>query len=288
MQNLENLLSQSADQNLVKGEWFNIRWTPDIATGEKLNIGVGFLEGGRVHSRLLSYFERIKCLYGERGIYHLELTTSIVGESLRQNNKESPIPQVSFDPSGFAQGYSVDEILTNLFEQTVPLQKKIRQNTGGNRFSSFNTEKLYTCLLDELRIKAALQFERFVPVNSSIHIDDESGHHELFVPFRDGIDLVGGLASTVYSNVQTIELNLLKAARDVEAAIKLGRGHNASVFILMPGDELDKLKSDQIISVENTLDRFDWHMKKQGIAVEGHTSVSGLADEICKWAGVAA
>ncbi|WP_439836022.1 hypothetical protein [Aeromonas caviae] len=87
MNNLEKLLGQSTDRNLVKGEWFNIRWTPDLATGEKLNIGVGFVEQGRVHSRLLSYFERVKCLYGERGIYHAELVTSIVGESLRQNKK---------------------------------------------------------------------------------------------------------------------------------------------------------------------------------------------------------
>lgn len=124
MNNLEKLLGQNTERSLVKGEWFNIRWTPDIATGEKLNIGVGFVENGRVHSRLLSYFERVKCLYGERGIYHAELVTSIVGESLRQNKKSSPIPQITYDNSGYAQGFSVDEVLSSLFEQTVPLQKK--------------------------------------------------------------------------------------------------------------------------------------------------------------------
>lgn len=124
MNNLEKLLGQSTDRNLIKGQWFNIRWTPDLATGEKLNIGVGFVEDGRVHSRLLSYFERVKCLYGERGIYHVELVTSIVGESLRQNKKVSPIPQITYDNSGYAQGFSIDEILTSLFEQTVHLQKK--------------------------------------------------------------------------------------------------------------------------------------------------------------------
>lgn len=287
MNNLEKLLGQSTEKNLVKGEWFNIRWTPDLATGEKLNIGVGFVEGGRVHSRLLSYFERIKCLYGERGIYHAELVTSIVGESLRQNSKASPIPQISYNNSGYAQGFSVDEILTSLFEQTVPLQKKIRVPSNTKRFNSINTDKLYTCLVDELKVKAALQFEEFVPADSSLFINDSLGSHELFVPFRDNKTLVGGLASSVYSNVQRIELNLLKAARDVEAAIKLGKGNKASVFILKPGDEIDKLSSEQIISIENTLDKFDWHMNKQGISVGSHTSVSGLAEEICSWANVA-
>ncbi|MUK79070.1 hypothetical protein GNP84_19520 [Aliivibrio fischeri] len=288
MHNLEKLLGQNAEKNLVKGEWFNIRWTPDLATGEKLNIGVGFIEGGRVHSRLLSYFERVKCLYGERGIYHAELVTSIVGESLRQNKKQTPIPQISYDNSGFAQGYSVDEVLTSLFEQTVPLQKKVRISSNAKRFNSLNTDKLYTCLVDELKIKASLQFEEFVPPDSSILIHDHSGTHELFVPFRDNSNLVGGLASSVYSNVQRIELNLLKAARDVEAAMKLGKGNKASVFILKPGDELNKLNKEQIITIENTLDKFDWHMNKQGISVGSHTSIGGLADEICSWANIAA
>ncbi len=175
----------------------------------------------------------------------------------------------------------------SLFEQTVPLQKKIRVPGNTKRFNSVNTDKLYTCLVDELKIKAALQFEEFVPADSSIFIEDDLGAHELFVPFRDNKNLVGGLASTVYSNVQRIELNLLKAARDVESAVKLGKGNKASVFILMPGDEVEKLNKEQIISIENTLDKFDWHMNKQGISVGGHTSVSGLADEICSWANVA-
>lgn len=287
MNNLEKLLGQSTDRNLIKGQWFNIRWTPDLATGEKLNIGVGFVEDGRVHSRLLSYFERVKCLYGERGIYHVELVTSIVGESLRQNKKVSPIPQVTYDNSGYAQGFSIDEILTGLFEQTVHLQKKIRVSGNEKRFNSINTDKLYTSLVDELRIKAALQFEEFVPAESSIFINDSFGSHELFVPFRDNKILVGGLASAVYSSVQRIELNLLKAARDVEAAVKLGKGTKASVFILMPGDEVEKLSKEQVISIDNSLDKFRWHMNKQGISVGGHTSVSGLADEICSWANVA-
>jgi hypothetical protein len=288
MRELEKLLGQQTQKNLVKGEWFNIRWSPDLATGEKLNIGVGFIEGERVHSRLLSYFERVRCLYGDRGIYHAELVTSIVGESLRQNRKLSPIPQISYDKSGYAQGLSIDEILTSLFEQTVPLQNKIRTTSSSKRFHSINTDKLYTCLVDELKVKAALQFEEFVPQDSSLIIRDDSGSQELFIPFRDNKNLVGGLASTVYSNVQRVELNLLKAARDVEAAIKLGKGNNASIFILKPGNDIETLEREQIDSIESALDKFDWYMNKQGIAVGSHTTISGLADEICSWANVAA
>ncbi|GJA11963.1 hypothetical protein KAM334_32740 [Aeromonas caviae] len=55
----------------------------------------------------------------------------------------------------------------------------------------------------------------------------------------------------------------------------------------MPGDEVESLNNEQVISIENALDKFNWHMNKQGISVGGHTSISGLADEICSWANVA-
>lgn len=284
MDALKNLLSQNNSSITVKGEWFSIRWTPDVAAGEIINIGVAFVENGRVHSRLLNYFERIECLYGDRGIYHAELVISIVAESLKKNNKDSPIPQISYQNRGYAQGSSIDEVLSSLFKQTVPIAKKIRITNSKERFNSLSTDKLYIKLLDELKILSGLDFERFTPPNSSIRIQDSTGSHDLFIPFRDEIKLVGGLASTVYSNPATIELNLLKAARDVESAIRLGFGKKPAVFLLKPGDELDKLESEQIISIENVLDKFDWHMTKQKITIGSHTTISGLAQEITEWA----
>lgn len=288
MDSLEELLNQELTTPSVKGEWFSICWAPDQATQDLLTIGVGFVENGRVHSRVLNYFERIKCFYGEKSVYHVELITSIVKESLRQNNKDAPIPQISYVKKGFAQGNTLEEILDSLYSQTVALAKKVRENSNKkSRFASINTDKLYTCLLDELKIISGLEYDRFTPAESSIIVNDKSGQHELFVPFRDGFELVGGLASAVYANTSTIELSLLKAARDVDAAMKLGKGTNSSIFILKPGDELNKLPPAQTTLIENVMDKFDWHMTKQGIKVESHTSYSGLAEEIYKWAKVA-
>jgi hypothetical protein len=287
MDALEKLLRTQQEASLIRGEWFVVRWTPDIATGETLNIGVGFVEAGRTHFRLLDYFERISCFYGERAIYQAELVTTIVGESLRQNVAQSPIAQVIYQPKGYAQGLSINEILSNLFEHTVSLAKKVKEQKSKDRFSGITTEKLYTCLVDELKKIAGIDYEQFTPPNSSISYDDVSGSHELYIPFRDGASLLGGLASTVYSNVSTIELNLLKAARDVETALKLGKGKRPCVFLLKPGSQIDTLKPEQVSSIESILDKFDWHMTKQGIAVGSHMEISGLAQEIFEWSKVA-
>jgi len=284
MESLEKLLNQESNTPSVKGEWFSICWKPDAGTQDLLTIGVGFVENGRVHSRVLDYFERIKCLYADKGVYHAELVTSIVKESLRQNVKTAPIPQITYTQKGFAQGFTIEEVVSSLFEQTVALAKKIRQrDKSKERFSSINTEKLYTCLLDELKVISGIEYDNFTPPDSSIVV----GQHELFIPFRDGKNLVGGLASAVYSNTSTIELSLLKAARDVEAAVKLGKGKNSSIFILKPGNELNKVSQEQTILIDNIMDKFDWHMKKQGIKVGSHTTFNGLAEEIYDWAKVA-
>lgn len=42
MINFDSILSEHSHQPVVKGEWFTIQWCPDIATGEKLNIGICF------------------------------------------------------------------------------------------------------------------------------------------------------------------------------------------------------------------------------------------------------
>lgn len=286
MNRLSDLIKSSKSDKLVKGQWFNIRWIPDLATGEKLNIGVIFKTQNQIHFQVLSYFDRIKCLYGEQGARQATLVVSIVNESLRLKRSNSPIAQIIYEGGGYAQGSSVDEIVSSLFDQTVPLQKKIREVVGTERFNSVTLDKLYESIVGELKIKAALDFNRFVPSNSSIELKQDN--QRLYVPFRDGRHLIGGLASCVYSNTQTIELNLLKAARDVESAFKLGKGTKPAVFILKPGDELNKLKQEQVISIENTLDRFDWHMTKHGLVVRSHTEVAGLADEVIDWASDAA
>lgn len=286
MDKLNELIQTSNSDNLIKGKWFNIRWVPDLATGEKLNIGVVFKTQERIYFQVLSYFERIKCLYGEQGVHQASLVASIVVESLRLNSANPPIEQIIYEGGGYAQGSSIDEVVSSLFNQTVPLQKKIRETASTERFNSITVDKLYDCIVDELKTKAALDFNRIVPPNSSIEL--QSDNQKLYVPFRDGRQLIGGLASTVYSNVQTIELNLLKAARDVESALKLGKGTKPAVFILKPGSELSKLKKEQVISIENTLDRFDWHMTKHGLVVRSHTEIHGLADEVLDWAGIAA
>lgn len=286
MKALEELLHENEADAPVKGEWFNIRWIPDFSTGERLNVGVGFISEGRVYTRLLNYFERIKCLYSSDAIYHIQFLSDIIKECTDNNIFESPTSQIIYDQKGYAQGASIDEVLSNLFDQTITLARKVREPKK-RAFASISNDKLYTCLIDELKTIAGLSYESFVPENPSLIIDDGNSKHNLYIPFRNNNETLGGLASTVYSNAMTIELNLLIAARDVETALKLNKGKNAYVFILKPSDELNNLPEEQVNLIETKLDKFDWYMGKQEIKVSSHVTIPGLAEEIYNWSRVA-
>lgn len=275
-------MDRGQDSNVV-GEWFNIRWMPDVATGEIVNIGVGFSSNGRVYTKLLDYYERVKCLYGEAGAFHASFVIDVVVESTRKNQFEAPIPQVIYDHKGFAQGASVDIVLGTLFDQTVTLAKKVTEPKKKS-YQTISIDQLYVKLVDYLKPAAGLDFNAFVPEQPSLQVKDDSGSHELYIPFRDGEKLLGGLASAAYADPRTIELNLLKAGRDVETAMKFGRGTKPAVFVLKPGEELGKAGSQLAHRVDEKLDKFDWYMGKQGIKVNSHVTVSGLGEEICEWA----
>lgn len=279
---LFELLEEAQSKAAVQGEWFSVQWCPDLATGERLNIGVGFVHENRVHTKLLERFERIKCLYDEQGVSQVRLIISFVEEAVQQSHTISPFSQVCYEQKGFAQGESVSEILNNLYSQTVPLGQKPRIRAKNKTFSSVSRQQLHTELLDNLRLLWDIDFDQFVPEDSYIRSGDG---HDLFIPFRDGAERLAGLASAVSPNPQTVELNLLSAAVEVESAKGLKHVNKPALFILKPDDEqLSMLENDKADRIDGLLERFDWMMNKQGIQVGSHVTTSGLAEEIVQWA----
>ncbi|OQX34043.1 MAG: hypothetical protein B0D91_13170 [Oceanospirillales bacterium LUC14_002_19_P2] len=286
METLSQLLQANPSSASVTGEWFCISWLPDLATGERLNIGVAFQTEERLYCKMLDYFERLKCLYGEGAIYHVQLISDVINEMVGRNQTDALFPQVMFERKGFAQGEAVTEILSGLYDDTVTLATRIRKKRE-RVFNSISNATLYTSLVDELKHRAGLDFNRFVPSSPTIAIDDDNGSRSLYVPFRTESNCIGGLASAVYASSTTVELNLLKAARDVETAQRIRGGDNPSVFILKPGDELKHLPREQADQIEDKLDKFDWYMSQQGIYLGSHVEVGGLAEEIQHWANAA-
>ena len=110
----------------VRAKWFNIRYIPDLATGEVLNIGVGLIDAsGRVHAKLLTDFARLHCLYGARlDPEGLQFFMDLLRESLSWPDVPpcSPSPNFVFSELKYAAGDSVEAILNDFYAMTVSLE----------------------------------------------------------------------------------------------------------------------------------------------------------------------
>lgn len=106
----------------MTGRWLNIRICPDLALGELLNVGVGFVDSysEKIHIRLVDRFDRFRLLYGEEFEHELRMMLRILGSTDLEDNREPPFPNIRFSELKFAAGNSVEEILDRLFEVTVP------------------------------------------------------------------------------------------------------------------------------------------------------------------------
>ncbi len=281
MNDLDKLLLDCQKRNHTEGNWFIVQWTPDLASDEKLNIGVGItLKNGDVSIRMLDYFERIKCLYDQKMIFNVQLACEVSREViLKEQSVAAKIgPQISICDKGFAQGQNIDEVLSELYKTAIPLGRKIRKKVE-SRFSSISRDVTYNKLKDILKEKMGMKFQEHVPENPYQTVVDGNVSHSLYLPYRKD-KAVATLSSGAYSDSNRVKCNLYDGYRDIDVAHGLPDVKSSAIFILLPGDEL---KKDQRLLVENELDTFSWYMKKRNVYIGSHISIDSLGDEISNW-----
>lgn len=129
MLSLDNLneASTPAPKPAVTGKWFEIRLTPDLVSGELLNIGVGFIQARTrlFFFKLLDSAAPFGCLYGPKGREQFGFLLNTVRESLASQGPISSIsPHISYGQPRHAQGASVEAILDSLYQTVVTLGRR--------------------------------------------------------------------------------------------------------------------------------------------------------------------
>lgn len=283
---LDNLLRQSTQKSLpdlnVKGEWSVIQWTPDHAAGEKYNIGVAFRDfnSQEISVSMLDYFERIKCLYDEAMIFHVQLACDVAREMLlRRHSIDKPIgSNISFQQRGFAQGEDTAQLLSQLYKTAVPLARKIRVS-GARAFTTRSRDHVHSALRDNLKHRPDFDFRHYAPVDPYHYIQDGLVSHRLYLPFRKD-NAVATLASAAYVEPQRVKCNLYDGWRDLDVAKTNMDIKESAIFFLLPGDGLKRTQKD---SIDNEIDTFVWHMKKTGVHLGYQTDLDKLSDEVEEW-----
>jgi hypothetical protein len=277
MDRLDQILANKRASPSVQGEWYAIQWTPDISSKETLNIGVAYKDSlGEVSVKMLDYYERIACLYSKDMIFQLELACE-VSRSLILNNGivDNLTHQIKCENRGFAQGKNSSDVLDQLYNSVITLGKRVR-SLQPRSFSSISRDSLYNNLKNLLKQNLDLDYAKHVPENPYEIIANQ---HEIYLPYRKH-DGVATLATAAYSDVQRVKCNLFEGYRDLDVATQYHRPKNSAIFLLLPGDGLNKDKQNEI---DNELDKFTWHLNQHNIKVNSHISQESLAEDISNW-----
>lgn len=283
MIDFSTIIEEHSNKPGVSGEWFTIQWTPDMAAGERLNIGVIFKESsGSSFVQVLDYFERIKCLYSQSAVFHLALACEVAKEAALSNSysAHTTFSGLNFVANGFAQGDSADDIVSSLFLNVVPLAIK-HTKAREKAYYPVSRERLYNIM--DGHLKKNLEYDEYfkmVEPTSIKRVTLGAQVHTLYLPYKAG-NSIGTIASAAYSDENTAKCHLYDAQRDVSLAIgNFKEFKSGAIFILSPNNDLKVEKRDQ---VDLEIDKFCWYLKTLSIFTEVDSSPNSLADKAAHW-----
>lgn len=283
MINFDSILNEHSHQPIVHGEWFTIQWCPDVATGEQLNIGVFFRDSfGGAFIQTLEYFDRITCLYSQGMIFHLKLACEVAKEIVLSGSEliENKYYNLTFRNNGYAQGESVDDIVSSLFSNVVPLSTTIAKKRE-RAYSPISRDRLYNIM--DGYLKKHLEYEEYFEMRDpsplkKIHLGQQL--QTIYLPYKAKRSL-GTIASAAYADENLAKCHLYDAQRDISLALNnYSEYKKGAIFILSPNNNLKLEKRDQ---VDLEIDRFCWYLKTQAIETEVDSDPDTLSDRAIHW-----
>lgn len=285
----------ATEQQLVKGQWFNIRLCPDLLAGEQINVGVGFVDQhGTVHGRFAEDLSRLQCFYGDRVDldevgFLVDLAASQYDRSSYRHILASPVsPQIILGEPAPASGSDIQSILRDFFDETVPLAiPRGEEKKRTTRFQSSSNEAVRGDVFKWIAKHHARIAHNIIPNSPrfTIRIDDNgtTQEHTVELPIRVPGRAAGSIVSAYCSTTQTAELRILQAAITLNTAIRHLRDEKCGLFILRPGDD-SGLPAGTLARFDDIIDESVWKLRDAGVFVGVETSVADLGTEIINWA----
>ena len=273
----------------VTGHWFNIRLCPDLALGELLNVGVGYVDSAseKIYTRLVDRFDRFRSLYGEGFEDEMRTMLRILESTLGTKAKQPPIPNLRFSELKFAAGNSVEDILDRLYQATVVTSSPSAPGETQSRESSAGNEAVRKFVFDELKRIAGLSADRIISSQPMYTVTENGRAYALDIPLR-GARHLGSVVSARYKTIQPVEANLLRATVDLETASRVFKQDQLGLFVVRPAPDPIAYPQERLTQIDNIIDQIGWKLHKQGVYVGVDDAPAALAEEIAEWADVRA
>jgi hypothetical protein len=253
------------------GMIFVIRCTPDIFTGERINVGVCAIDAqGKRKGKVVTEPMRLQCLYGDQAINVLLLAQAALEAA--EIGAPSPSPQITFDdPSPYFNSTLVQAV-ENTFADQVTVALPHRDNPLREEMPD---EVAQAKVANAVKDRIGLDFE-LLANTPQVVINTERGPRTMTIPLqpRNG---VGTIRSAFY-NPNTLRTHLLDSVLDLECAARFRQKRALGLFILRPGKASRKDQG----AIDSVIDNVAYRCPKN-LYLGVSDDERALAEEITEW-----
>lgn len=286
MLELEELITPSPAQKLVKGTWCTVGFCPAPGSGERLNIGVAFKKHrGPAEAKLISGAAGFRALFGGNGAENFSFLLAVTAEHIQRTGELADIsPHISYGPRHPIEGTSSQDILEALFHNLITLRVAEEQAGGANN-RALNTHQLRQSVIRAFRRKHSDAAARVLH-EQPVVVNFENRAHLLDLPLWQSEDLASGrlfgsIVSTQYMHEVYRQHDLDRAFRNIDTARRFiasdGRG---ALFILRPPANDTAFPQQDI---DNDIDAVCWPLAKIGIKIEVDDSIEQLHRSVAQF-----
>lgn len=275
----------------VSGKWFPIRLNPDVATGEILNIGVGFIDSKhKLHVRLIDSAKPFQCLYGKAGLENFTFLLTAAREHFQRTGKaESPSQHITFGHRAYAGGESISEILDSLYSTMVTLATvEDNEESGAEKTDTIDTVSLRKDIFKHVRQQSKSTYDRMFH-EQPVDLHDSTGKsHVLDLPiYLKDADMhragtrFGTIVSAHYRSKVHRGFNLDSEGSSVlsNAHAIIGDRGRGGFLILRPAEGEPGYTQEILNDIDNDIDRATWpFMKSKNMLVEVSSDMLKLAE----------
>lgn len=274
-----------------EGAWTTIEIQPDVFSRQRYTVGVIVAAvQGELGFHILEDLGKFECLFGKGYVSTLKsLIDSAEHTLLRAKSSKTALRDLTFDTESIfigeiwpTSGVSLENVLSRLYFDVVPFiptdEKRLRD------FIPIDNATARQLVDTELKRIAGIDFERIVTVPERQFIDKATGESHRLEFNLETNHKAGNVISAVYKTPDRVELNFLRASRDLATYMRLKGLKNPAIFVMTPTE--NSMPRDDRIRIENVIDEQSWSLEKQGFQVAADQGASELASYIWEWAEV--
>jgi hypothetical protein len=272
-----------------EGLWATVELQPDMFAPQRFTIGVvvGYPEGGFAF-RLLSDATKFDCVYGKRAAALLRPLIESAEHSLARSARDKrALATVDFESSCLSiskpwptSGKSPEQTLARLFADVVAMEPATEKQP--REFVTLDTEQGRHLVHQELKKIAGTKFEQIVvEPQHVISANDGSEPHVLDFNLRPARG-AGSVLSAVYKTPSTVELNLLRASRDLATYRTIRKVDTLALFIMT--GKREHFDGGEFSRLSDLIDEQSWCLERQGFRVVSFDEPVPIAQSILEWA----